>query len=818
MTAALAVASTATMFLAAAPTSAGAQPRLTGEAKPQATSGEQAPGNNGNQARGNSGNQARGNNGQRPRRNSGEQARGNSGAAPRATGSYSTGAANAWLPLPRTPAGAKVDTTVVVDPSQERQRYSGVGFSIDETSVSNLWKLTPAEREKAVKLLVDPRHGAGFDRFRLTIGSPDLIEHLPFWSYDELPPGVTEDFKLKYFSIQRDVDLHLVDTIKLIQKYNPQATFFASAWSAPAWMKTNNRFTGEVALKPGSTTEHYQVGKLRDDCIDVLARYYVKYIQSMRQHGINVDAITLLNEPGMDVVYPAMDISVEQQQKLSVAIKREFAKNRLKTQLYVHDFNFWDWRDPNSTATKNYYRIFDDPAARKAADAIAFHPYWGDPAVMRDAYQQFGKPVHMTETSDLNPATVLSYFRLNASSYTLWAQTTDQTGGTLHWTDKRDNNVDWEEVGRTTKWPDRLVKVNTETKTFSVRDELYPLGQFARYLTPRDVRVESSAPAAGMSNVVYRDGSNFTAILANSTDQTRNIRIVLGGDAQGLGGDSQGLDGEAQARRGDAQVLGGDTQGLGGNAQALGGGTQIVTVPANAFATYQWQADVPRRDHPPVLRSVPPLTVDQYATTQFRLQATDRDRDRLAYYATELPTGVSVDASTGVVTLNPATAGVQRLTFHVTDGASRDTVTVEITVRPKGAPIGVRVEAESYAEQHGWTEGGANFVESNAGASGGRNIGWTAAGNWLSYRVDVARAGTYDLELRVANGTGAAATDAISFRDAAGTKLATVSVPDTGGWAAYQSVHVPVTLAAGDQLLTVFCETGGFNLDYLTLS
>ncbi|GID27385.1 hypothetical protein Abr02nite_23680 [Paractinoplanes brasiliensis] len=767
MTAVLAVASTAMMFLAAAPTPAGAQPRLTGEAEPRATSREQARGNSGEQAG----------------ENSGGQARGNSGAKPWVTGSYSTGAANAWVPLPKTAPGAKVDTTVVVDPSQERQQYSGIGFSIDETSVSNLWKLTPAEREKAVKLLVDPRHGAGFDRFRLTIGSPDLIEHLPFWSYDELPPGVTEDFELKYFSIQRDIDLHMVDTIKLIQKHNPQATFFASAWSAPAWMKTNNRFTGEVALKPGSTTEHYQVGKLRDDCIDVLARYYVKYIQSMRQHGINVDAITLLNEPGMDVVYPAMDISVEQQQKLSVAIKREFAKNRLKTQLYVHDFNFWDWRDPNSTTTKNYYRIFNDPATRKAADAIAFHPYWGDPAVMRDAYQQFGKPVHMTETSDLNPATVLSYFRLNAGSYTLWAQATDQTGGTLHWTDKRDNNVDWEEVGRTTKWPDRLVKVNTETKTFSVRDELYPLGQFARYLTPHDVRVESSAPAAGVSNVVYRDGSKFTAILANSTDQTRNIRIVLGGNAQGPGG-----------------------------------GTQIVTVPAHAFATYQWKADVPRRDHAPVLRSVPPLTVDQYATTQFRLQATDRDRDHLAYYATELSTGVSVDASTGVVTLNPATAGVQRLTFHVTDGASRDTVTVEVTVRPKGAPIGVRVEAESYAEQHGWTEGGANFVESNAGASGGRNIGWTAAGNWLSYRVDVARAGTYDLELRVANGTGAAVTDAISFRDAAGTKLATVSVPDTGGWATYQSVHVPVTLAAGDQLLTVYCETGGFNLDYLTLS
>ncbi|MFF5079115.1 carbohydrate-binding protein [Actinoplanes sp. NPDC000266] len=693
------------------------------------------------------------------------------------TGTYSTGADHQWEPLPGALATRTADATVVIDPSQERQRYSGIGFSIDETSVSNLWKLTPAERERTIRLLADPRSGAGFDRFRLTIGSPDLIEHLPFWSYDELPAGVTSDFGLKHFSIQRDVDLHMIDTIKLIQKYNPRATFFASAWSAPAWMKTNNRFTGEVALKPGSTTEHYQVGKLRDDCIDVFARYYVKYVQAYARHGIKVDALTLLNEPGMDVVYPAMDISVEQQQKLAVAIKRELGRARLGTQLYVHDFNFWDWRDPNSTATKNYYRIFNDPATRRAADGIAFHPYWGDPAVMRDAYEEFGKPVHMTETSDLNPATVLNYFRLNASSYTLWAQATDQTGGTLHWTDKRDNNVDWEEIGRTTKWPDRLVKVNTETRTASVRDELYPLGQFARYLSPDDVRVESSAASAGVSNVVYRDGDRFTAILANGNTEASDVRIVLAGQ------------------------------------------DFVVTVPAGAYATYRWKADVPgsHRNHAPVLKDVPELTADQYATTLFRLSATDRDRDRLAFYATDLPAGVSLDAATGVVTLKPTVAGTQRLTFHVTDGAARDTVTVALTVVPRGAPIGVRVEAESYAAQQGWTEG-VNFVESNASASGGKNIGWTAPGNWLSYRADVAQPGTYDLELRVANGTGAEAPGAISFRDASGAKLGTVSVPATGGWATYQSVHVPVTLAAGDQLVTLYCETGGFNLDYLRLS
>jgi glucosylceramidase len=58
----------------------------------------------------------------------------------------------------------------------------------------------------------------------------------------------------------------------------------------------------------------------------------------------------------------------------------------------------------------------------------------------------------------------------------------------------------------------------------------------------------------------------------------------------------------------------------------------------------------------------------------------------------------------------------------------------------------------------------------------------------------------------------------LSFRDNSGNSLAVASVPDTGGWGSYQSVHVPVTLAAGDQLVTVYCETGGFNLDYFRLS
>ncbi|MEU9153461.1 carbohydrate-binding protein [Streptomyces sp. NPDC048417] len=718
-------------------------------------------------------------------------ASGHTGHGQVVTGTYSTGGAQAWRPLPivrtGTDTGGPVDATVVADPSALRQQYTGIGFSLDETSVSNLWKLTPGERAKAIRLLVDPEHGAGLDRFRLTIGSPDLIEHLPFWSEDDLPAGVTEDFGLKHFSIRRDLDLHIVDTIKLIQRYNPHATFFASAWSAPAWMKTNNRFLGEVALKPGSSTDYYQVGKLRDDCIEVFARYYVKFVQAYARQGIRVDALTLLNEPGMDVVYPAMDISVAQQQKLALAIKREVRAAHLGTQLYVHDFNFWDWHDPNSTATKNYYRIFEDAPdgsvtgaqVRKAADAIAFHPYWGDPTVMRDAYEQTGKPVQLTETSDLSPSTVLDDFRLDAGSYILWAQTTDQDGGTLHWTPSRDNNIDWDEVAATTKWPDRLVTVNTGTKEFTVRDELYQLGQFAKYLSPGDVRLESSAAQDGVSNVVYRthDGG-YVAVLGNGAGSDRRVRMVVGDQ------------------------------------------TVVVTVPAGSFATYRWQgkAATGSRNHAPVLAPAADVVADQYGTTRVQLKATDRDGDRLSYYATELPDGVTLDPATGLVTIRPTATGEQDLTFYATDGRAHDQVTLHLTVRPHAAPVGEKIEAEGYTDQHGWPADGSNFIESNPVASGGRNVGWTAAGNWLTYRVEVPATGSYDLELRVANGTAATAANAVSLRDDSGQTLATASVPPTGGWASYQSVHVPVALRAGEQTVTVYCETGGFNLDYLRLT
>jgi glucosylceramidase len=323
------------------------------------------------------------------------------------------------------------------------------------------------------------------------------------------------------------------------------------------------------------------------------------------------------------------------------------------------------------------------------------------------------------------------------------------------------------------------VKVNTETKTFTVRDELYQIGQISRYLDQNDVRVESSGPNHGISNIAFRDQhDNWVTVVRNSTNVDSRVRVVLDGRSF------------------------------------------VETVPAGAVATFRWHADTsPRRhNHAPALAGVPDISTDQFVTVQVPLHGADADHDRLSYYSPDAPDGVSVDPDTGRLTISATTPGIKTFTVTVTDNAASTSVPVRLTVRPHAAALGELIEAEAYAGQSGWTEGSTQFVENVPAASGGHDIGYTAAGRWLTYRVDIPVAGQYDLELRVANGTSAPAPNAISVRDAAEQTLTTASVPSTGSWTVYQSVHVPVNLMPGDQLVKIFCETGNFNLDYLRIS
>lgn len=135
-----------------------------------------------------------------------------------------------------------------------------------------------------------------------------------------------------------------------------------------------------------------------------------------------------------------------------------------------------------------------------------------------------------------------------------------------------------------------------------------------------------------------------------------------------------------------------------------------------------------------------------------------------------------------------------------------------------------RVEAENFdtgaegAAYHDTTIGNigggyrATDVDLQACAEGGYNVGWIAAGEWLNYTVNVATAGNYTVQLRVASPSGAAMH--VAFNGAS-TASASVTVPATGGWQSWTTVAVPVTLAAGAQQLRLQFDTAGLNVNFL---
>ena len=108
-------------------------------------------------------------------------------------------------------------------------------------------------------------------------------------------------------------------------------------------------------------------------------------------------------------------------------------------------------------------------------------------------------------------------------------------------------------------------------------------------------------------------------------------------------------------------------------------------------------------------------------------------------------------------------------------------------------------------------------LETTTDTGGGYDLGWTAAGQWFKYTVNVATAGTYTVGLRLA--APSAVTDALHIASASGTNLSgNVNAPATGGYQAWTTVNVSVTLPAGTQTLTVDQDNAGWNINYLTFA
>jgi lysophospholipase L1-like esterase len=121
-----------------------------------------------------------------------------------------------------------------------------------------------------------------------------------------------------------------------------------------------------------------------------------------------------------------------------------------------------------------------------------------------------------------------------------------------------------------------------------------------------------------------------------------------------------------------------------------------------------------------------------------------------------------------------------------------------------------KIEAEDFIAMNGVR------IENTSDDGGGRNVGYIDQGDWMDYNVNATRAGSYTLNIRLAT---PGSNGQLQVRNTAGTVLAVMNVPVTGGWQAWQTVNTSVSLPAGNQTLRIIATgTGNWNINWLNFS
>jgi glucosylceramidase len=394
--------------------------------------------------------------------------------------------------------------TITVDPGQTHQTMTGFGASFTDASAWLIWN--SPHRDSIMTKLFDPRQGIGLSAVRQPIGASDFSRSA--YTYDDVPKGQT-DSNLTRFSIARD-EAYVLPLLRRAREINPQTTFMASPWSAPAWMKTSGELIG---------------GSLKREYYQAYANYFVKFLRAYRDAGVPISLVTPQNEPEYAPSnYPGMLMSPQDQADfIGGALGPAIENAGLDTGILAFDHN---WDRPGYPLD-----VLRNSAAARYTAGSAFHCYAGEPSAQTTVRNAFpGKDIHFSECSGIKTgddartfADTLSWQTRNlvigatrnwAKSVVLWNLALDQNGGpTMNCTIC---------TGVTTVRSDGTVSYNAE---------YYVLGHISKFVRPGAVRIGSNTFGQGnIDNVAFRNPDGSTVLVVhNGASSTRTFNVSSSG-------------------------------------------------------------------------------------------------------------------------------------------------------------------------------------------------------------------------------------------------------------------------------------------------
>lgn len=179
---------------------------------------------------------------------------------------------------------AAAQTSITFDLSTTYQHIDGFGFSQAFGRASEFEALNTTAQKQGLDLLFDPTIGAGMTIIRMRIGSTNVTGD----SIEPTSPGSPAAAPTYVWDGNDEGQVWLAQQA---QSYGVN-TFYADAWSAPGFMKTNGEDSNGGYLC-GTTGHACSTGDWRQ----AYANFLVQYVEYYKQVGVSITHLGFLNEP-----------------------------------------------------------------------------------------------------------------------------------------------------------------------------------------------------------------------------------------------------------------------------------------------------------------------------------------------------------------------------------------------------------------------------------------------------------------------------------------------------------------------------------------
>jgi glucuronoarabinoxylan endo-1,4-beta-xylanase len=388
---------------------------------------------------------------------------------------------------------ASATSVATINGAVTYQRIAGFGSSEAFGQAEDIMNAPAATQQQALNLLYSPVSGAGLTILRNEVGADPGSTIEPTAPSG---PGAAPSY-VSLQSIDSDMgQLWLAQTIRA--EYGVRDVF-ADAWTAPAYMKTNDSTSngGTLCGVAGATCAS-------GNWEQAYASFLVQYARDYARAGIPLSYIGFENEANLAPGYDGMVMTPAQTADFAPVIGRALARSGLPTRLECCAAEGWDYATQYATA------IEADPAALRYVSLFTSHGYTEWPTF---AVPGWTKPVWETEWSTFENWDPAWDDGTDASGFT-WAQhiytglTSANLSAFLYWWGSSEPTFNGDN--------ESLIQINGTTVAASGR--LWALANYSRFVRPGAVRIGATTTDTGLDLTAFRNRNGSVAIVVLNTN------------------------------------------------------------------------------------------------------------------------------------------------------------------------------------------------------------------------------------------------------------------------------------------------------------